>query len=173
MCTHTHTQTTLNPLPSNKTGDACGPSSLQYSHTLCVWTVLMPLSSHPDSFQEHSALPQHSFFLLELTLHLYAVSQSDTMGLSHPPTQGQQLLVYLTPSRLCQSSTSKCSRCWLCSSVAPSFLWLYLFQGFIAIWDWFPALDCLYPSHGALTAAKWCLCVLTAQVILVFWEAGG
>ena len=109
--THTHTQTTLNPLPSNKTGDACGPSSFQYSHTLCVRTVLMPLSSHPDSFQEHSALPQHAFFLLELTLHLYAMPQSDTMGLSHPPTQGQQLLVYLTPSWLCQGSTSKCSRC--------------------------------------------------------------
>lgn len=27
----------------------------------------------------------------------------------------------------------------------PSFLWLCLFQGFIAIWDWFPVLDCLYP----------------------------
>lgn len=60
-------------------------------------------------------------------------------------TQGQQLLVYLTPSQLCQDPTSKCSRCWLRSSVAPGFLWLYLFQRFIAIWDWFPALDCLYP----------------------------
>ena len=143
VCTCT-TQTTLSPLPSNKMGDSCGPSSFQCSHTLCVQTALMPLSSHPGSFQEQWALPQHAFFLLELTLHLCAVIQSDTMGLSQLPAQGQRLLVYLTPSRLCQGSTSKCSRCWLCISVAPSFPWLYLFQRFIAIWDWFPALDCLY-----------------------------
>lgn len=158
MCTHS--QATLNPLPSNKAGDACGPSSFQYSHILCVRTILNAFITDPDSFQEHSALPQHSFFSLELTLHLCAVAQSDTMGLSHPPTQAQRLLADLTLSQLCQGSTSKCSRCWLCSSVAPSSLWLYLFQGFIAIWDWFPALDCLYPiTRGSDCCQMVSLCV--------------
>lgn len=94
MCTRTETQT-LNPLPGNERGSACAASSSQQS-----WTQSgsMPLSWHPDSFQEHSALPQHALLGLELMLHLHGVPQSGTPGLSLPLCRSSStLFIWLHP----------------------------------------------------------------------------
>lgn len=142
---HAHIQTTLNPLPSNKTGDACGSSSFQYSHTLCAWTVLMLYHlTQAGAFRS----TQHFLGCFLLTgAHTASWCRAPKWhnGIVPPCYAREQLLFYQTPYWLCQGSTSEYSRCWLCSDVAPSSLWLSLFQGFIAIWDWFPALHCLYP----------------------------
>lgn len=99
-CAHTHTQTqTLNPLPSNEMGSACPASSSQQSCTLCTQSGSTPLSLHPDSLQEHSALPQHALLVLELMLHLHAVPQSGTLGLCAPAQcrSGSTSFIWLHP----------------------------------------------------------------------------
>lgn len=97
MCTHTETQI-LNPLPSNERGSACAASSSQHSCTLWTQSGSMPLSWHPGSFQEHSALPWNALLVLELMLHLHAVPQSDTQGLSLPLCRrSSTLFIWLHP----------------------------------------------------------------------------
>lgn len=139
MCTHTETQT-LNPLPSNEMGSACPASSSQQSCTLWTQSGSTLLSLHPDSFQEHSALPPcagaHAAPSCCAPKWHSGIVPSPCVGAAALGLSGSILVV----SGLHQEGLQV-----LTLQQGPSFLWLCLFQGFIAIWDWFPELDCLHP----------------------------
>lgn len=66
------------------------------------------------------------------------------VGLSLPPCAGAAA-PRLSGSILVVSGLHQEGLQVLTLQQGPSFLWLCLFQGFIAIWDWFPELDCLHP----------------------------